>query len=40
MSTLTITSNRNADQDYLYDDETLDLETLSNDELEALLFEE
>jgi len=40
MTTRTRTSTRSQTQDYLYDDETLDLETLSNDELEALLFEE
>ncbi len=40
MSTRTRTSTRNDEQDYLYDKETLDLETLSNDELEDLLFEE
>ena len=40
MSTRTRTSTKTSDQDFLYDDETLDLEALSNDELEALLFEE
>lgn len=40
MSTRTRTTTSQSEQDYLYDNETLDLETLSNDELEALLFEE
>jgi phage shock protein C len=40
MSTRTKTSFRNDERDFQYDNETLDLETLSNDELEALLFEE
>jgi len=40
MSTRTRTSAQQSSQDFLYDNETLDLEALSNDELEALLFEE
>lgn len=40
MSTRTRTSTQQRSQDFLYDNETLDLEALSNDELEALLFEE
>lgn len=40
MSTRTRTASRTSEDSYLYDDETLDLETLNDDELEALLFEE
>jgi len=40
MATKTRTSSSAQETDFLYDDETLDLEALSDDELEALLFEE
>lgn len=40
MSTRTRTSTATQELDSLYDDETLDLDALSDDELEALLFEE
>lgn len=40
MPTRTRTSSSNQDTDFLYEDETLDLDALSEDELEALLFEE
>ena len=40
MSTRTRTSQRTTEDTFLYDDETLDLEALNDDELEALLFEE
>ena len=40
MSTRTRTSTATQEFDSLYDDETLDLDALSDDELEALLFEE
>ena len=40
MSTRTRTSTKSESQNFHYDDESLDLEALSNDELEALLFEE
>lgn len=40
MSTRTRTATAEREQDFLYDDETIDLESLSDDELEALLFED
>jgi phage shock protein C len=40
MNTRTRTSTSSKDADFLYEDETLDLDALSEDELEALLFEE
>lgn len=40
MATKTRTSSSTLESDFLYEDETLDLEALSDDELEALLFEE
>ena len=40
MSTRTRTATAENEQDLLYDDETLDLEALSDDELEAILFED
>ncbi len=40
MSTRTKTSSRQEASSYLYDDENLDLETLSEDELDALLFDD
>lgn len=40
MSTRTITSTYTQEQSYLYDEESLDLDALSEDELEALLFED
>jgi len=40
MSTRTRTSAQQSSQEFLYDNESLDLEALSNEELEALLFEE
>lgn len=40
MSTRTRTSSSSQSTDFLYEDEALDLDALSEDELEALLFEE
>lgn len=40
MATKTRTSSSTRESDFLYEDETLDLEALSEDELEALLFED
>lgn len=40
MSTRTRTSTSSQSTDFLYEDEALDLDALSEDELEALLFEE
>ncbi|MDA0378185.1 MAG: PspC domain-containing protein [Bacteroidetes bacterium] len=40
MTTRTRTTTTSKETDFLYDDETLDLDALSEDELEALLFEE
>lgn len=40
MSTRTRTATQSREDSFLYDDDALDLEALSDDELEALLFEE
>ena len=40
MSTRTRTAQRTEEDTFLYDEQTLDLEALDDDELEALLFEE